>query len=923
MVGIISDGDPLQGAAPSDAAERYAQLPVGRPGGAFAALPEIWQSGLAGGFGRAGELAGAEEQADPAESLRQGRRLAGIPESEDTPQTYAGLQAEPKIDPREAQKRYAPNGEVSFDKPVAPSVAAVMADQGKRKAQRDAVLSRWANTTGVVPRLGVSAVASVLDPLNDAAFLVPGIGEESFLAGMGRLGLATTGLPARVAARALSGAASADIGTLPLIGLQAIQSRAEGDDFTIRDAMSQLAYNAAIGAVMHAGIGVASRRWRAGIIPAELPAETIRPETEMREAQPTVPPPVDAASVREIEESPAVKTQAAMSSAVAQMVDGREVDVRPVVAAEKPTPQVAFQFKPTGTPEVDRILQSPELQGAIAAPQGGRIDAADPAKINRANRVPYGAGASNTTDITNVDEHVPPVIVLNGVHFDPAIPVSIHEQVEKTAMEMLMKRGMSREDAYTTAHHLFAEPAERQWVEAHGIDWTGYQRWWASVLPSIEHENPENLPPDLYRKPYPHLEPQLAQHEPAGPVPEPTPAERRFVGEDAAPQGPSIMRFLASMGGLKPDPELLAINVPFRHLRKGGVSLDYAREAAAEAGYFPQYGSNTEAMAQSTPADLLDLIDRAVRGEHVNAFGDAPERRYAEPAIRDRFEHEVSGFMRENDLDETDKELVKRTVDLLSSGHETDIDHAIERATIQLVDEALTGDERADIESDLPGAIAESRREARRPGEGRAEAQEAAQSGRGAAQAGGEDAGVVAATERGAEGKPQIVIPGAERRPGELAWRLAEQRLGPRLAQQAADIGLFGDEGRQTDLMDLVRRPQPPATLPELAGQQADMYARGFAPGIPQTDFDAMNEAVYGKEAEKSATEAEKPKAAAAAAAHPLDAEIADLERQLAGQPLAPDDIAELEQSGAAVASADMAASGYEQAAQCLVEAGI
>ena len=63
-----------------------------------------------------------------------------------------------------------------------------------------------------------------------------------------------------------------------------------------------------------------------------------------------------------------------------------------------------------------------------------------------------------------------------------------------------------------------------------------------------------------------------------------------------------------------------------------------------------------------------------------------------------------------------------------------------------------------------------------------------------------------ATMERGADNRPQTVLPGAERiSDAALAQRRADQPLRPRAAQKPMDEGLFGDESKQTDLLDLVR----------------------------------------------------------------------------------------------------------------------
>lgn len=83
----------------------------------------------------------------------------------------------------------------------------------------------------------------------------------------------------------------------------------------------------------------------------------------------------------------------------------------------------------------------------------------------------------------------------------------------------------------------------------------------------------------------------------------------------------SLLEFIASKGGLGPDAELEAIGglghtvnvegVGRRKLvKQGGWPLDYAREAAEEAGYIQGNHKGT-----STVNDLLDAIDAEMRGQ--------------------------------------------------------------------------------------------------------------------------------------------------------------------------------------------------------------------------------------------------------------------------------------------------------------------
>jgi hypothetical protein len=87
----------------------------------------------------------------------------------------------------------------------------------------------------------------------------------------------------------------------------------------------------------------------------------------------------------------------------------------------------------------------------------------------------------------------------------------------------------------------------------------------------------------------------------------------------------SLLEFVASKGGLKPDAELEAIGLNQAHrqqvpgqkgffgtVRKNGSDIDRMREAAEEAGYLR--GENG---ATSTPRQFLDALDAELRGQKL------------------------------------------------------------------------------------------------------------------------------------------------------------------------------------------------------------------------------------------------------------------------------------------------------------------
>lgn len=179
---------------------------------------------------------------------------------------------------------------------------------------------------------------------------------------------------------------------------------------------------------------------------------------------------------------------------------------------DSPSPPMArSDAARTAIPEVDAVLNSPTTKAAI-----------DNAVIDRSRDVPYMAGGSTPLQDPTVyiDRHVPkeqsaPSLSdpAKSITFDPAEPWTVHENVEQHTMEMLIKGGMAPEEAYRVAHFEFAEPAEQAWYRAHDIDQAVAEKEQLSWLPKIQHENPENPPPNLYDKPYPHANVRDAQHE--------------------------------------------------------------------------------------------------------------------------------------------------------------------------------------------------------------------------------------------------------------------------------------------------------------------------------------------------------------------------------------------------------------------------
>jgi len=113
-------------------------------------------------------------------------------------------------------------------------------------------------------------------------------------------------------------------------------------------------------------------------------------------------------------------------------------------------------------------------------------------------------------------------------------------------------------------------------------------------------------------------------------------------------------------------------------------------------------------------------------------------------------------------------------------------------------------------------------------------------------------AGVQPTVEVGADGKPQTVIPGAEKiSEKEQAQRGAEKGLKPKVEQKEPG-GLFGDEAKQKDMMDLLKEqpkapvaPEPPAPIQMPTSYKSwmagpDQFSK--SPNMPEEYFNVLKE---------------------------------------------------------------------------------
>lgn len=551
MGDFIADGSPFEN--PDDAANQtYAATPssLGSFLGASAA------SGPVGELTRQSQEGAAEVQTQLRAQTPEGARMRQL--LNPNPITADNQQAPneptqppvPMLSPEEVKKQY----DVDVKGPTSQVVAQTLGKSHADEIERDSVITRFTDAHNFATNFAAGSVGFMLDPLNAASAFVPGVGEESVAAGLGRIGLgegAVRTTLARVGAGASAGAAA----QAPLTALHA----AIDPDYGIRDAFRDMAFGAAAGAVFHAGFGALGDAFKARSRMFGRPDEVV-PELGNTEA----PPELHQDALNIATADAATKSQA-MNGAVAQMLDGRPVDVASVFDANG-----RGQVTPTGDPTVvDANVQagrSPQEILADAAKQQAELyrhgyAAGIPAhEFHDTMEDVYGSAnkAGTTTPGTQAAD--------NGAAKAGA------GQGEQPGPQ---KAEASPEEVVQTA------AADRQFVE--GIH---------NELAELDREKTASA---FYGK----TDDQGALD----------------LSAAAKPPPQSLLSFLRQMGGVKEHQgELKSRGILRRYPgllnNKTGVPLDRAREAAIEAGYPVGNYDHLERQSSATVADMVDAIDQ-------------------------------------------------------------------------------------------------------------------------------------------------------------------------------------------------------------------------------------------------------------------------------------------------------------------------
>lgn len=168
-------------------------------------------------------------------------------------------------------------------------------------ARRSALMRSPSGLGPTAVKIGIGLAVSMLDPLNIASAFIPVVGPARYASMLARAG-STAG---RAAVRLRVGAVEGAVGAALLEPLVYGLSKDLQDDYTLRDSLVNIAFGTVLGGGLHAGAGLVgdmvSKRYGRTSMPAIM--EQVQPEVR----------------------------QAALRTSVAQMVEGKPVDIQPLM----------------------------------------------------------------------------------------------------------------------------------------------------------------------------------------------------------------------------------------------------------------------------------------------------------------------------------------------------------------------------------------------------------------------------------------------------------------------------------------------------------------------------------------------------------------------------------------------------------------
>lgn len=195
-------------------------------------------------------------------AAQMGQTFAENPTSRLVRQLRRNLEANPiTMSPEDANAEFGVEGRLTFAEPVSRTIARDLHEFHTQSAIREGVIARRQGgiATGAVARFAAGLPAAIIDPLNIASAFLPGVREARVAAALGR---GAAGAGGRLATRALSGGSAGFVGAAALEPLNYWLAQNDQDDYTMGDALTNLAFGTILGGTLHGGIGAIRDRTR-------------------------------------------------------------------------------------------------------------------------------------------------------------------------------------------------------------------------------------------------------------------------------------------------------------------------------------------------------------------------------------------------------------------------------------------------------------------------------------------------------------------------------------------------------------------------------------------------------------------------------------------------------------------------------------
>ena len=298
--------------------------------------------------------------------------LAGVGRVLDSSQAQrdARTAGETLLTPQEASDRGREIG-LRFEAPIAESAFNVLADSKRRQIANEDVFkrARLEEGYGTLQWLlagGTEFLTMAADPLNIASAFVPVVSQARYASWAARFG----SLPATLARGAVEGVA----GQALLEPVLAADNSLRGNEYSLLDTLVNLGFGGGLGVVLHGagyGIGAGFRFMRDRYRPVEAAREASGVRSVLVEKIDEPPPRQPVAEA--VEKLRPETKDAAMRTAVAQLVQDKPVDIDPVLRADPNYEPVRTEMDAAARRDLRELQQrsadsAKDVAGAIEPP---------------------------------------------------------------------------------------------------------------------------------------------------------------------------------------------------------------------------------------------------------------------------------------------------------------------------------------------------------------------------------------------------------------------------------------------------------------------------------------------------------------------------------------------------------------------------